>query len=412
MPESRPRATGLRPPLRRGCRSADGVVVERTGEAPAGRNLWRAHCGEMVRSTRETGVLGGALLLVAFPLWTLFDRTHEPRHADAFFVVRGVVEIVALVAWVLLCHRRFGPRHAEGLVLVLLCLPELALAWMVVQVESSLEPYLLGLTLPLFGSAFLLVWRWQLTATLIGITGAAVAFAFVFTAPGPVPDTDVVTTVYYLATASVIAILGQGYRHRLAWQEFRTRAALEQAQERSRQLLGELERLSREDGLTGLANRRCWDEQLLREVERARRGRRPLTVLLCDVDHFKRINDHHGHAEGDAVLRRVGERIASRVRAGDVVARLGGDELGVCCPDTTLDEAVALALQLRAVVVDPGASVTVSIGVAALEPDDAYPEPLLDRADRALYRAKLTRDAVWAGDSRRDTGAADRLTGV
>lgn len=386
--------------------------MERTGEASAGRDLWRAHCEEMVRSTRETGLLGGALLLVAFPLWSLFDRIHEPRHADEFFVVRVGVELVALVAWVLLCHRRIGTRHAEGLVLVLLCLPEVALAWMVAQVDSSLEPYLLGLTLPIFGSAFLLVWRWQLTAALIGIAGVAVAVAFAFAAPEPIPAGDVATTAYYLATASVIAVLGQGYRHRLAWQEFRTRAELERAQERSRELLDELERLSREDGLTGLANRRCWDEQLQREVERARRGARPLSVLLCDVDHFKQINDHHGHAEGDAVLRRVGERIASRVRTGDVVARLGGDELGVCCPDTTFEEAVALALQLRAVVLDPDSSVTVSIGVAALESTDASPDPLLDRADRALYRAKLTRDAVWAGDRRRDGGVADRLSGV
>jgi diguanylate cyclase (GGDEF)-like protein len=386
--------------------------VERTGEAPAGSDLWRTHCAEMARSTRETGVLGGALLLVAFPLWTIFDRIHEPEHADAFFVVRLVVELVALVAWVLLCQRGFGTRHAEALALLLLCLPMVALAWMVAQVESSLEPYLLGLTLPLFGSAFLLVWRWQLTAVLIGIAGASVVAAFVLAAPDPVSRSEVVTTAYYLVTASVIAILGQAYRHRLAWREFQTRAELERAQERSRQLLETLERLSREDGLTGLANRRCWDEQLEREVERARRGDRPLSVLLCDVDHFKQINDHHGHAEGDAVLRRVGERIASRVRTGDVVARLGGDELGVCCPDTDLDEAVALALQLRAVVLDPGGSVTVSIGVAALEATDASPEPLLDRADRALYRAKMTRDAVWAGDRRRDSGPAGTLTGV
>ena len=386
-------------------------MVERTREA-SGSDLARAHRDEMVRSTRETGILGGALLLVAFPLWSLFDRIHEPEHADAFFAVRVVVELVALVFWVLLCHRRIGPRHAEGLTLALLCLPELALAWMVAQVDSSLEPYLLGLTLPVFGSAFLLVWRWQLTAALIGVAGAAVTIAFVFSAADPVPAGDVATTAYYLSTASVIAILGQGYRHRLAWREFRTRAAFERSQERSRELLAKLERLSREDGLTGLANRRCWDEQVQREVERARRGERPLAVLLCDVDHFKRINDHHGHAEGDAVLRRVGDRIASRVRTGDVVARLGGDELGVCCPDTTLDEAVALALQLRAVVVEPGSSVTVSIGVAALESTDATPDPLLDRADRALYRAKLTRNAVWAGDRRRDSGAAGSLTGV
>jgi diguanylate cyclase (GGDEF)-like protein len=365
----------------------------------------------MVHSTRATAMLGGAVLLVAFPLWSLFDRVHEPDHADSFFVVRGAVELVALVAWVLLCHRRIGPRHAEPLTVVLISLPVVALAWMVAQTEGALEPYLLGLSLPVFASALLLVWRWQLTAAVIGITAAAVALAFLTTSRD-VPAADLVTVAFYLTTASVIAFLGQLYRHHLAWREFRTRAELERAQERSRELLAELERLSREDGLTGLANRRCWDEQVQREVERARRGRRPLSVLLCDVDHFKLINDHHGHAEGDAVLRRVGERISSRVRAGDVVARVGGDELGVCCPDTSLEDAVALALELRSVLVDPTSSVTVSIGVAALEPVDTAPESLLARADQALYRAKLTRDAVWAGDSRRDSGAPGRLTGV
>jgi diguanylate cyclase (GGDEF)-like protein len=385
--------------------------VERTREASAGSTLWRAHCEETARSTRSTGMLGGVVLLVGFPLWSLFDRVHAPDQADAFFVLRGVVEIIALVGWVLLCNRRIGPRFAEPLTFLLLSLPVVAIAWMTADAEQSLEPYLLGLSLPVFASALLLVWRWQLTAALIGVTTAAVVAAFLATSR-EVVAADIVTVAFYLSTASVIAVLGQLYRQRLAWREFRTRAALEHAQERSRELLAELERLSREDGLTGLANRRCWDEQVQREVERARRGRRPLAVLLCDVDHFKLINDHHGHAEGDAVLCRVGERIASRVRTGDIVARVGGDELGVCCPDTGLDEAVGLALQLQAVLLDPESSVTVSIGVAALEPGDATPAPLLARADQALYRAKLTRDAVWAGDHRRDTGAAGSLTGV
>jgi diguanylate cyclase (GGDEF)-like protein len=385
--------------------------MERTGEASPEPSLWRAHCQEVARSTRSTGMLGGVVLLVGFPLWSLFDRVHAPDQADAYFVVRAVVEVVALVGWVLLCHRRIGPRFAEPLTFVLLSLPVVAIAWMTADAEGALEPYLLGLSLPVFASALLLVWRWQLTAALIGVTAVAVVVSFLATSR-TATAADVVTVVFYLSTASVIAGLGQLYRHRLAWREFRTRAALERAQERSRELLAELERLSREDSLTGLANRRCWDEQVQREVERARRGRRPLAVLLCDVDHFKLINDHHGHAEGDAVLRRVGERIASRVRAGDVVARVGGDELGVCCPDTALDEAVGLALQLRDVLLDPARSVTVSIGVAALEPADASPEPLLARADEALYRAKLTRDAVWAGDHRRDSGTAGSLTGV
>src|SRR5215218_2439957 len=93
--------------------AADGRVVERLGKASAaGPELWRAFCVEMARSTRETGLLGGALLLVAFPLWSIFDRVHEPDHAAAFFVVRVVVEVAALGVWVLLCSRRFGTRFA------------------------------------------------------------------------------------------------------------------------------------------------------------------------------------------------------------------------------------------------------------------------------------------------------------
>jgi diguanylate cyclase (GGDEF)-like protein len=381
--------------------------MERLEEASAAApDVRRAHRVEMARTARETGILGGALLLVAFPLWSLFDRVHEPGNADSFFLVRVLVEAAALVLWALLCTRRFGRRHAEALVLTLLILPGLALAWMLGRLDGSPEPYLLGVTLPLFGSAFLLIWRWQLTAVVIGVTSVAVALAL-FTASTPPSAGDTVTAAFYLTTAAVICLLGQLYRHRLAWREFRARTELQRSQERSRELLAELQRLSREDGLTGLANRRCWDEQMQREVDRARRTRRPLSVLLCDVDHFKLINDRHGHAQGDAVLRQVGARIASRVRASDVVARLGGDEVAVCCPETTLEDAAALALDLRQVLRGAGLPhVTVSIGVAALEAGDVSPEPLLDRADQELYRAKLTRDAVWAGGRRRDEGSA------
>jgi diguanylate cyclase (GGDEF)-like protein len=376
-------------------------------EAPSEADLRRAHHAEVRASTRETGALGGALVLVAFPLWALFDRVQEPANADRFFVLRMAVELVALGVWVLLCRPRFGTRHAEGLVLILLVVPEAAIAWMVVRVDpASLEPYLLGLSLPVFASAFLLVWRWPLTAATIAVTAVTTALA-VLTAPDPVPDSDVATIGFYLGTAAVISLVAQIYRQRLDWREFRTRAALQREQERSRELLGELERLSREDGLTGVANRRCWDDLVGREVARARRSGSPLAVLLCDVDHFKRINDQHGHAHGDAVLRGVADRIAGRVRAHDVVARLGGDELAVLCPDTDLEAATAVAVELHAVLgndISPG--LTVSFGVGALEEGEADPEPVLARADQELYRAKLTRDAVWAGGRRRDAGLA------
>ena len=175
---------------------------------------------------------------------------------------------------------------------------------------------------------------------------------------------------------------------------------LEQEQERSQKLLQQLERLSREDSLTGLANRRCWDETLATEFERSRRQGTDLAILLCDLDNLKDLNDRFGHATGDRVLENVGRALSSRMRSGDLAARVGGDEFGVLCPDTDADGAAALADSLRARLSElspPAAGlpgVTVSIGVSHRKPGDASPAELAMRADHRLYRAKRTRNAV------------------
>ena len=122
---------------------------------------------------------------------------------------------------------------------------------------------------------------------------------------------------------------------------------LEHEQERSQELLQQLERLSREDPLTGLANRRCWDETLAKEFERSVRHGTDLAILLCDLDRLKAVNDRYGHPTGDRVLQAAAEVLNARVRAGDLAARLGGDEFGVLCPDTGEEAATALAEDLR-----------------------------------------------------------------
>ena len=175
---------------------------------------------------------------------------------------------------------------------------------------------------------------------------------------------------------------------------------LEREQERSQELLQQLERLSREDPLTGLANRRCWDETLSREFERSCRQDSNLAILLCDLDRLKAVNDRFGHATGDRVLKAAADVLTGRLRAGDLAARLGGDEFGVLCPDTDVDAATVLAEDLRRRLSElapltpdlPG--VTMSIGVAHRKHVDASPEEVALRADDRLYRAKRTRNAV------------------
>ncbi|ALK99664.2 MULTISPECIES: diguanylate cyclase [unclassified Massilia] len=145
------------------------------------------------------------------------------------------------------------------------------------------------------------------------------------------------------------------------------------------------------DHLTGACSRRAFFELAAREQARTLRRRSPLSLLLFDVDHFKRINDTHGHATGDRVLVDIVERTGAVVRSIDIVARLGGEEFAVLLPDTGADTALPVAERLRhgldRSAGDGGIGYTVSIGVATLLAGETI-EGMLSRADAALYAAK------------------------
>lgn len=171
-----------------------------------------------------------------------------------------------------------------------------------------------------------------------------------------------------------------------------------------------LARLSTTDPVTGLRNRRYATEFLALEVLRAVRYHTPLAVLLLDLDHFKRVNDTHGHRVGDAVLQVVADTLRATLRSTDVAGRYGGEEFLVVLPQTERAGAVALAERVRAAIeetaIDVGGpapvSVTVSIGVAALDERTGSAEQLVELADAALYAAKdAGRNRVADGAPRR-----------
>ncbi|AWM91215.1 GGDEF domain-containing protein [Pseudomonas sp. 31-12] len=160
----------------------------------------------------------------------------------------------------------------------------------------------------------------------------------------------------------------------------------------------ELRALSITDSLTGIHNRRYFQERLTTEMARVERGGGELSVIMLDIDHFKRINDLHGHAVGDRVLQAVCERIGHRLRRTDVFCRLGGEEFMVLCPDIDAEQAHVLALQLwqglRSSPIEGVGTVTASFGIASWRVGEGA-DALLLRADSGVYAAKQAgRDRV------------------
>lgn len=149
------------------------------------------------------------------------------------------------------------------------------------------------------------------------------------------------------------------------------------------------------DPMTGLYNRRHFEENANKDIDNFRRHKSPLSVMVIDIDHFKRINDQYGHNIGDVVLLKISKIMKDIIRAGDTLARIGGEEFALLLPMTSINAAEVLAERLRHKiekesndVKEVDSSITVSIGVAQLREEDHSLNDFLGRADKALYKAK------------------------
>ncbi|MBI4950599.1 MAG: diguanylate cyclase [Myxococcales bacterium] len=186
-------------------------------------------------------------------------------------------------------------------------------------------------------------------------------------------------------------VIGRVWSYRDVTQRRRMEAALRASEEQLRELASR-------DALTGLYNRRHLHQHLEEELVRSRRSGRGFAVAMLDVDHFKRINDEHGHQTGDEVLKAFAADVLGRLRRTDSVGRWGGEEFLLVLPETARDGALHVLDELRAHVARPREGLprfTVSVGVAAFPEDGAELLPLIARADARLYEAKAAgRDAV------------------
>lgn len=178
--------------------------------------------------------------------------------------------------------------------------------------------------------------------------------------------------------------------------------------ERSNQ---QLRRLSSIDGLTGLANRRCFDETLLKEWSRAERNQKPLSLIIADIDYFKPYNDFYGHIAGDVALKEVASALSATLhRPVDIACRYGGEEFTIVLPNTDSKGAELVAIRLKQAVSNLAIEhisspvedhITISLGVATLFPQRGQPPTtIVEVADKALYKAKeLGRNSIVVEDS-------------
>ena len=283
-----------------------------------------------------------------------------------------------------------GASLVSGIALLVVLGLGIAIAVLDQLVTSSITPLLIANAIA--GLILVLSPRVTLIAYPVGV----VAFALVL--PLTQADPSVLTSnrVNGLTAGAIglgLALLR--WRTKVRDHALMRRIELQQLELEERN--AELARMAAHDPLTGLLNRRQFALQFDQEIERHRREERRCSLLLLDLDHFKAVNDAHGHPVGDALLRATAELVAGRLRASDILARWGGEEFLVLLPGTGREGAAAVAEELRATVraaaLDVGlpepVGVTVSVGVAEVALDHA--EPLVDayrRADAALYGAK------------------------
>jgi diguanylate cyclase (GGDEF)-like protein len=229
----------------------------------------------------------------------------------------------------------------------------------------------------------------RILALLVGFVGAAVVVQLILSLP-MFPHTALISGAAHELVTLSMAMLGFSF------------VALYVAETKRR-----LHEETRLDPLTGLHNRRAFEEMIQREVQIAGRDNTPLTLLMMDLDHFKQLNDTWGHALGDRALRTFGGVLLTATGSGDAVARLGGEEFAILLPGRSSRNAFSLAERLRATVeglrLSEGEELvrfTVSVGLSVLLPGEASFEPMMRRADRALYEVKRTgRNRVLLADS-------------
>jgi diguanylate cyclase (GGDEF)-like protein len=317
-------------------------------------------------------VLGSATLLATLPL-------PDPNTSDhpAIRIIAGLLALGAVVVWTLLPGRRWIARVTViyGILLV---------------------SALMAVTRPIEATPFFYLWPMVFSAYFCSRREVAADLVLMWVTLG------LALFVWSVDPMKPVLFMGVGVSVTL------TTVVVKLLADHVTMVIRQLATAADTDYLTGLLNRRAFDAEFRRQCDRAERSGLELALAMFDLDHFKQVNDRHGHAVGDQVLRDFAVLLERELRGGDTLARVGGEEFAVVLFGVELDDAVAFAerigreLQTRGTGETPPLSA--SAGIAALSEREPTPEALLLAADRALYAAKTAgrrRVAVWSDGSTR-----------
>lgn len=349
--------------------------------------IFRVHARRQQVPRLQTLLLAFGLLVVA--IWpTDFLFFQEGRVRTVFGIWRSLTLVaMGLLYWLTSWIDPVRERTIWSLVLGLAGYFALT-GFLFGEIRGLSFPWFyIAYMVPMFSIAMALDVLPRVVATLL-VPGAYVG-TYMLNVPGSLQYPDLHQFLPLTGSSVFLfVVIGHSIYHLDRVNFFQSRTAKRQ---RAR-----MSHLARHDQLTGLFNRREFTRRFREEYGRARRYNRSFSVMMLDLDHFKRINDVHGHLAGDEVLGAVGELLRGSTRRADIPGRYGGEEFVVVLPETPLEEARQLAERIRRELSDTrfqgenGGSFTVtgSLGVAALLDEDSGHETLLKRVDRALYRAK------------------------
>ncbi len=321
------------------------------------------------------GAIGTIVLMLA---WILFDHVIDPENFKTFLILRILCVLVLLVGLVAYIRADKKTDHYRKFYLLIYTALLLTILPMCI-ITSEKYPYYIGLSTVFFAASILCVWPLHYFLIPMILSGLVLGLAEWGTGSDP---QVLVTGVFLLANVVALSTIASW----LTYQNFL----------KNEKLLNQLQELSNTDRLTGLNNRRYFDIRLQNELASAARNDSITAVLMLDVDHFKKYNDHYGHQRGDECLCQVSNCLREALsRKTDFIARYGGEEFVVVLPDTDINGAEIVAKRIIASMDELGTPhcqsptapfVTLSIGIACRNATLA--KDLVSLADSALYKAK------------------------